>query len=47
MDTDVVRNMLKTMYNNQLAQGMSNAQTKAFLKAVEPFNNYEDLIDEL
>lgn len=47
MDTDVIRSMLKTMYNNQLAQGMSNAQAKAFLKAVEPFNNYEDLIDEL
>ena len=47
MDISIVKNMLSTIYNNQLAQGLSEVQAKAFLKSVEPFNNYEDLIDEL
>ena len=47
MDISIVKNMLSTIYNNQLAQGLSAVQAKAFLKSVEPFNNYEDLIDEL
>lgn len=47
IDTNVIKSILSTMYSNQLAQGMSEVQAKAFLKTVEPFNNYEDLIEEL
>ncbi len=47
IDTSVVKNMLSIVYNNQLAEGMNESQAKAFLKGVEPFNYYEDLIDAL
>ena len=47
MDTNLVMSMLATMYENQLAQGMSDVQAKAYLKSIEPFNYYEDIIDEL
>jgi len=35
------------MYNNQIGQGKTPAQAKALLKIQEPFNNYEDLIEQL
>lgn len=47
MDTNLVKSMLATMYENQLAQGMSDVQAKAYLKSIEPFNYYEEIIDEL
>lgn len=42
-----VKNMLSLMYNNQLAQGLSEEQAKKYLKSIEPFNNFEEIIDEL
>jgi hypothetical protein len=35
------------MYDNQIASGQTSDQAKAVLKTIEPFNNYEELIEEL
>ena len=47
MDTNLIKDMLCRMYNNQLASGQTSEQAKAVLKTIEPFNNYEELIEEL
>ena len=47
VDTSLIREVLLLMYNNQIIQGKTPEQAKALLKTQEPFNNYEDLIDEL
>lgn len=47
MDDNLIKEMLTTIYKNQLEQGSTSEQAKSYLKTVEPFNNYEDLIDEL
>lgn len=39
--------MMRTMYDNQLKMGKSAQQAKAYLKTVEPFNLFEDLIENL
>lgn len=46
-DIDIIKKMLQVIYNNQINSGRTREQAKALLKTVEPFNNYEDLIDEL
>ena len=35
------------MYDKQLESGLTPEQAKAVLKTIEPFNNYEELIDDL
>ena len=47
MDTALIQEMLQRMFNNLVASGQTVEQAKAVLKTIEPFNNYEDLIDEL
>ena len=47
MDVALIKNMLTVMFNNMLADGFTKEQAKATLKTIEPFNNYEELIDEL
>ena len=47
VDTKLIKEVLILMYNNQLIQGKTSAQAKALLKTQEPFNNYEDLIEQL
>lgn len=47
VDTNLIKELLVLMYNNQIAQGKTPAQAKAQLKIQEPFNNYEDLIEQL
>lgn len=47
MDINLIKEMLCRMYNNQLASGQTSEQAKAILKTIEPFNNYEELIEEL
>ncbi|MCL2246803.1 MAG: ATP-binding protein [Lentimicrobiaceae bacterium] len=44
---DTIKQMLTQMFSTQIAQGKTPEQAKALLKTIEPFNNYEDLIDEL
>lgn len=47
MDTNIIKQTLVLMFDNQIAQGKTSAQAKAYLKTIEPFNNYEDLIEGL
>jgi hypothetical protein len=47
VDTNLIKEVLVLMYNNQITQGKTPEQAKALLKTQEPFNSYEDLIDEL
>lgn len=47
IDSQTVRLALRSMLDDLISQGMDIAQAKSYLKTVEPFNNYEDLIDEL
>lgn len=45
--SNIVKITLALMFENQIKQGKTPEQAKAYLNKVEPFNNYEDLIDEL
>ena len=47
MDISLIKEMLTRMYDNQIASGQTSDQAKAVLKTIEPFNNYEELIEEL
>lgn len=47
MNVDDVKRILSVMYSNQLANGLSEAQAKAFLLTIEPFNHYEEIINNL
>ncbi|KGN80978.1 ATPase [Porphyromonas cangingivalis] len=47
VNTNLIKEVLALMYNNQIGQGKTSAQAKALLKIQEPFNNYEDLIEQL
>ena len=45
--TTLVKQTLRTLYNNYLSNGKTSKQAKALLKLVEPFNYYEDIIEAL
>jgi hypothetical protein len=47
VDTTMLKNTLEIMFENLLNQGKTIEQAKAYLKYIEPFNNYEELIDNL
>ena len=47
MDMAVLRTMIERIYKNQLTDGLTSKQAKLSLKQMEPFNDYETLIDEL
>ena len=47
MDISLIKEMLTRMYDNQIASGQTSDKAKAVLKTIEPFNNYEELIEEL
>ena len=47
IDINMIRDLIKIAYNNQLASGHTPSQAKEQLKTIEPFNYYEDLIEEL
>lgn len=47
MDTSLIKEMLYRMYDNQIASGLTPEQAKKVIKTIEPFNNYEELIEEL
>ena len=46
-NTELVSGMIKTIYDNQISNGLSAEPAKSYLKTVEPFNNFEDLIEAL
>ena len=47
IDISFVKQTLTLMFTNQISQGKTPEQAKAYLKTIEPFNNFEDLIEEL
>ena len=47
IDVNIIKQMLLQMFNNQINSGKTPEQAKTLLKSIEPFNNYEDLIEEL
>ncbi|MBQ3383527.1 MAG: ATP-binding protein [Bacteroidales bacterium] len=47
IDVGMIKEMLRRMYDNLLASGQTSEQARAVLKTIEPFNNYEELIDNL
>ena len=44
---DLIKSMLIPIYNNKIAEGFTVEQVKKYLKGIEPFNNYEPLIETL
>lgn len=47
VDISVIKLMMRQIYNNNISSGFTPEQAKLSLKQMEPFNNYEDLIEEL
>ena len=47
MDPKLLNTMIRRIHEEQLAQGLTLEQSKLALKQMEPFNEYEDLINEL
>lgn len=47
IDIEVIRQMLRQMYEAQICDGKTSEQAKQVLKTIEPFNNYEELIEKL
>lgn len=47
IDDEAIREPLSAMYSRLIDQGKSPKDAKNILKTIEPFNNYEDLIDSL
>ena len=47
INPSIITDMMRTMYDNQIKMGKTSEQTKAYLKTVEPFNLFEDLIENL
>ena len=46
-DMDLIRSLMKTMFDDLLSAGFSEEQAKNQLSITEPFDNYEPLIEEL
>lgn len=46
-EVENIRGIVAQMYSNYLVDGHAPEKAKALLKSIEPFNLYEDLIDEL
>ena len=44
---EAIKQMLRQIFNNQIEQGKTPRQAKDILKIQEPFNNFEELIEEL
>jgi len=47
IDINTIKQMLIKMFENQVSLGKTPEQAKILLKTIEPFNNYEDLIEGL
>jgi len=47
INPSIITDMMRTMYDNQIKTGKTSEQAKAYLKTVEPFNLFEDLIENL
>ena len=47
IDVSVIKSMMEQIYHNQILDGLTPEQARLSLKYMEPFNEYEDLIDGL
>ncbi len=47
IDISIVKTMIEQIYKNQIADGLTPEQARLSLKKMEPFNDYENLIDDL
>lgn len=47
MSIDLISSMLQPMFDNQINSGMTPDQAKTYLKTIEPFNLFEDIINAL
>lgn len=47
IDISIVKSMMEQIYQNQLADGLTPEQARSLLKQMEPFNDYENLIEDL
>lgn len=47
IDISVIKSMMEQIYHNQILDGLTPDQARLSLKYMEPFNEYEDLIDGL
>lgn len=47
IDISVIKSMMEQIYYNQILDGLTPDQARLSLKYMEPFNEYEDLIDGL
>lgn len=47
VDAAEIKTPITILYNSFLSKGKSPKQAKALLKTIEPFNLYEDLIEQL
>ena len=47
MNISLIKEMLCQMYEKQTSSGLTSEQARAILKTIEPFDNYEELIEEL
>jgi hypothetical protein len=46
-DINTIKETMKMIYQKHIEDGMKPHQSKSLLKSIEPFNNFEDIIDEL
>ena len=46
IDINLIKQTLFQIFSNQINQGKTPEQAKSLLKTIEPFNNFEDLIEE-
>ena len=47
MDSKIIKEMVSVIFENLKKQGLSEQQAKDQIVAMDPFNNYEDLVNEL
>ena len=47
VDESIVKNMIEQIYQNQINQGRTQEEAKNYIRATEPFQNFEYLIEEL
>lgn len=47
IDPALITDIMRRIYDNQITSGKTSEQAKAYLKTIEPFNLFEDLIESL
>ena len=46
-DLDALKSLAETLYETKINAGLSPEQARNEIKNIEPFNNFEELIDSL